>query len=105
VYVRDVVDQLVAAIEAPAEAGGELPVYNVGTGREVSLSELLATLEALLGPIEVRNAPARDGDIRHSRADVTRLRRLCEARGLRPPSTPLKDGLATMLEPRPAGRP
>jgi UDP-glucose 4-epimerase len=99
VYVQDVVDQLVAAVGTPAEEGGELPVYNVGTGREVSLSELLDTLEALLGPIEARHAPARAGDIRHSRADIMRLRRLSEARGLSAPSTPLKDGLAAMLEP------
>jgi len=97
VYVQDVVDQLVAAVGTPAEEGGELPVYNVGTGREVSLSELLDTLEALLGPIEARHAPARAGDIRHSRADITRLHAVASALGVDVPRTTLRDGLATMV--------
>ncbi|MEJ2359632.1 MAG: NAD-dependent epimerase/dehydratase family protein [Deinococcales bacterium] len=97
VYVQDVVDQLVAALDAPLS--DELASLNLGTGRAASLLELLAALRELLGPIEVRHGPERPGDIRHSLADVTRLHAWCRAVGAQPPSTPLREGLASMLEP------
>jgi len=100
VYVSDVVDQLAAAIAAapsrPSD-GGELPVFNLGTGRDVSLRQLIATLEDLLGPIDVRYGPERAGDIRHSLADTTRLERWCAERGIRLPSTTLSTGLERLL--------
>ena len=95
VFVQDVVDQLVGGLDhAP---GDELEVLNIGTGRAVSLLELVADLEPLLGSIEVRHGPARTGDIRYSLADVTRLRAKCATLGLKPPSTTLREGLGAML--------
>jgi UDP-glucose 4-epimerase len=91
VYVGDLVDLLAAAL-ARADLGGE--VMNVGRGVECSLLELLAELERLAGRrIERTHAPARSGDIRHSRADVRRLR---EKLG-KVPATPLGEGLARLL--------
>ena len=97
VYVKDVVDQLVAALGHPVKA--ELEVVNLGTGREASLLELLGALQERSGPLEVRHGPSRSGDVRHSRADVTRLRALCAQLGVEPPSTTLRDGLRAMLQP------
>ena len=97
VYVQDVVDQLVAALDAPL--GDELLSLNLGTGRAASLNELVATLGELLGPVEVRHEAGRPGDIRHSVADVTRLQGWCRALGVRAPSTALREGLVSMLEP------
>lgn len=96
VFVQDVVDQLVGALDHTT--GAELEVLNIGTGRAVSLLELAAELETLLGPIAIRHGPARAGDIRHSLADITRLRARCAALGLKPPSTTLRAGLASMLD-------
>ena len=72
-YVADVVQALVKAAAAPGVSGG---VYNVGTGRGVSVLELVAALNRLLGTdCRPEHGPARAGDVRHSRADIGRARR------------------------------
>ncbi|MFO7545880.1 MAG: NAD-dependent epimerase/dehydratase family protein [Trueperaceae bacterium] len=72
---------------------GELGVFNVARGQAVSLLDLLdavAGLEGVPGIARVEHGPARQGDVRHSLADVTRLERAFawSAR------TPLEHGLA-----------
>lgn len=72
-YVADVVQALLKAAEAPGVSG---KVYNVGTGRSVTLLDLLASLNRLLGTqLTAKHAPPRAGDIRHSRADISHTRR------------------------------
>ncbi len=73
VHVTDVVQALRRAAAAPGVSG---KTYNVGTGRSVTLLDLLAALNRLLGTdVKPNHAPARAGDIRHSRADITAARR------------------------------
>jgi UDP-N-acetylglucosamine 4-epimerase len=66
-------------------AGGPLPeparVYNVGTGRSTSLRELWTLLAGAVRRASpgthvapCAHGPARDGDIRHSQADISRIR-------------------------------
>lgn len=71
IYVTDLVTILVKALTAPSLAGG--PV-NVGTGIQTSLLELVDQLSSLLGQaIEVSHLPSRQGDVKHSLADISRL--------------------------------
>lgn len=90
-YVGDLVELLMQAL-----GGGQvepLPV-NVGWNQAVSLNQLLAEIGALCGALpQVTHLPARAGDIRHSRADNTRL----QAQYQLPAQTPLRDGLARLL--------
>jgi UDP-glucose 4-epimerase len=73
VYVTDVVQALTKAAEAPGASGN---VYNVGAGGSVTLLELLAALNRILGTaIEAKHAAPRAGDVRHSRADISLIRR------------------------------
>jgi UDP-glucose 4-epimerase len=73
-YVGDVVQAVLKAAAAPASVSGQ--VYNVGTGQSVSVLDLVAALNRLLGTdLAPVHAPARTGDIRHSRADIARARR------------------------------
>ena len=91
VYVADLVALLVQALEAPQAVAGAL---NVGLGRATSLNQLLASLGELLGGLPpVSHAPARAGDIRHSRADNRRL--LAHFAFAEP--TSIRDGLAHLL--------
>lgn len=91
VYVADLVALLVQALEAPQTVAGAL---NVGLGRATSLNQLLASLGELLGGLPpVSHAPARAGDIRHSRADNRRL--LAHFAFAEP--TSIRDGLARLL--------
>ena len=72
VYVADVVEAIRRGLRRPATG---VAVVNVGSGRETSVLDVLATLETLAGhPIAREHTPPRGGDIRHSRADTGRSR-------------------------------
>ncbi|MBI2162335.1 MAG: SDR family oxidoreductase [Candidatus Rokubacteria bacterium] len=73
-YIDNVVEANLLAARAP-EAGGE--VFNVGCGDRVSLLEIVAKLEAILGRrLERRHTPPRAGDVPHTLADVGKAKRL-----------------------------
>jgi UDP-glucose 4-epimerase len=68
--VENVVQGNLLAAEAPGVAG---KVYNVACGASVSLLELIATLNGLLGThIQPVHTAPRAGDVRYSRADISR---------------------------------
>jgi UDP-glucose 4-epimerase len=72
VHVDDLAAALAAALRAPEErvAGA---VFQVGTGRETTVNELAAALEAALGrPLEVRREPVRTGDVLRNASRVDR---------------------------------
>jgi len=87
--VGDVVEATIAAMDrGPAGA-----VYNVGGGEEASMLEAIALLEGISGrPLEVRHVDLARGDVRRTRADVSRIR---QALGWEP-RVPLGDGLSRM---------
>lgn len=67
---------------------------NVGWSQAVSLNQLLAEIGVLCGGLPpLTHLPARAGDIRHSRADNTRL----QAHYRMPQQTPLREGLRQLL--------
>jgi nucleoside-diphosphate-sugar epimerase len=71
-YVDNVVQANLLAMEAP-EAAGE--VFNVACGESVTLNRLVQLIGELTGrELVADHAPARPGEVRHSRADITRAR-------------------------------
>jgi UDP-glucose 4-epimerase len=71
IHVKDVVAANFLAASAPGAAGR---VYNVGTGRSITLLDMIAILEKVSG----RKAapvfgPPQPGDVHHSRAQVARI--------------------------------
>jgi len=73
VYVGDVVEANMIAARSPAAPGN---VYNIASGRAVSILDMVGTLAALLGTdATVRHLPERAGDIRDSLADVSKAKR------------------------------
>ena len=92
VHVADIVAANVLALDAEAAAGR---VMNVGSGVETTLLDLVAGIEAAAGSgLKVEHDIAREGDIRHSCADITRARSLI---GYVPQMT-LRQGLAQTLD-------
>jgi UDP-glucuronate 4-epimerase len=87
--VGDAVGATIAAMErAPSGA-----VYNVGGGDEASMLEAIALLEQISGrKLAVTHVKVARGDVRRTKADVTRIR---ETLGWEP-RTSLADGLARM---------
>lgn len=87
VYVDDVVAANIAASRAPAAVGR---VYNVATGQPVSVNRVLELVGSLSGRVVPSDhVPARDGEIRHSLADIGAARRDLGYQ----PSVPFEEGL------------
>jgi UDP-glucose 4-epimerase len=71
-YVANVVQANLKALGARHSLGGE--VLNVGTGRRVSLLDLVAAINQILGTsLEAEFQPTRAGDVRHSQASLDRI--------------------------------
>lgn len=75
VYIGDVVEAWVSALDNPASYG---KVYNVGAGGSISINRLvdvtLHSFEKSRDAYEVRYNTERPGDQRHMTADISRLR-------------------------------
>ncbi|WP_088252733.1 SDR family oxidoreductase [Fimbriiglobus ruber] len=72
VYVTNAVQALIKAAHAKGVSG---QVYNVGTGKSVTLLDLVAALNKTLGThLTPTHGPARVGDVRYSLAKIARIR-------------------------------
>jgi UDP-glucose 4-epimerase len=88
-YVDDLCGAVLAALDR--RPVGEL--YQLGTGVETSINELVTLLLALApeGSVAVEHEPARAGEVERAYSDITKARRDLGY----DPCTPLPDGLAT----------
>lgn len=87
-YVSNAVQALMKAADTPGTAGR---TYNVGTGRQVSVLDLVKALNQVLGTKLVPHyGPPRAGDVRHSCADISRIRKELGYE----PTVSFEDGLA-----------
>lgn len=90
-YVGDLVQVMIQALEQQQVEEGAV---NIGLNQATSLNQLLKALEQVVGSLpQVSYGQARSGDIRHSRADNSRLL----ARFAFPEPTPFTQGLARLL--------
>jgi UDP-glucose 4-epimerase len=90
-YVANCVQAILKAGEAAGVSG---EVYNVGTGRSVTVLDLVAALNKQLGTLlEPQHADPRAGDVRYSKADISRT---SKALGYEP-TVSFEDGLAKTL--------
>ena len=97
VYVGDVVAAFVAAADA-----GIAGLWNVGTGREVSVIDLIDELAEISGAtIEAEFAPARQGELQASSLDPSAGERALGVAA----TMPLRDGLRAVYEWVLAGEP
>lgn len=92
VYVKDVVQANLLAMRSAKVGRGE--VFNVATGKTVSLLQLLDALKKITG---IQVAPvfkeARAGDIKHSLADISKIRAALAYE----PRFGLEEGLRTII--------
>ncbi len=74
-YIDNVIEANLRSFKASKEAAGE--VYNIAFGGNVSLMNLYRTLADLLDkPIDPTYGPERAGDVKHSKADISKARQL-----------------------------
>jgi len=92
VYVADVVEANIRASVA-SEAPGRS--FNVATGGTLSINQLLKTICDIKGqPFSPEYKPGRDGDIKHSRADISAARQYLGWQ----PAVAFEDGLLKLFE-------
>jgi nucleoside-diphosphate-sugar epimerase len=92
-YVANAVAANLAALRHPRPLGGA--VYNVGTGRRISLLDLVASINLNLGTnLEPEFRPIRAGDIRDSQASLDRIRQVLGYQ----PIVDFEEGLRRTLE-------
>ena len=69
IYVSDVVEANLRAAYSPGAPG---KAFNVATGSTITINTLLETICRIQQqPCEAERLPPREGDIRHSRADIS----------------------------------
>lgn len=91
VHVSDVV----RAFEAAGATDHVGDAFNVGTGESVSIREVAETVRRVTGGrSEIRHTDPREGDVDHSRADVSRAEALLGYE----PRVGLDEGLRTVVE-------
>lgn len=85
VYVDDVVEAFLLGLN---QSG----VYNIGTGVETSVMQLIDLIEAITrGKSDMKFTPPIPGEILRSRADISKISTLWK------PATPLKNGIELVL--------
>jgi UDP-N-acetylglucosamine/UDP-N-acetylgalactosamine 4-epimerase len=92
VFVADVVQANLKACHQPGVSG---EVFNVASGRSVTLLQLLENLKKIFKSDQAAVlAPARPGDIRYSKADIQKIRKLLGYQ----PEIGLRQGLKTTVD-------
>jgi UDP-glucose 4-epimerase len=91
VYVQDIVNSIVLAVERK-DVDGE--IFNIGTGKAVTIEELAKTMLSLTGKeLEIIKVPIRKGDIKHSYANISKASKLLGYN----PQFSLNEGLTNLL--------
>lgn len=70
-YIDNVVESIKCAIEHPNRFDGD--IFNVGDDAQTSLNEILDWFRQNEYSFELDRRPARVGDVRHTRADITKI--------------------------------
>jgi nucleoside-diphosphate-sugar epimerase len=73
VYVGDIVDSNIIASLNKAKFSGD--IFNIGTGKSYSNNDILDLLRERF-EIKIINAPERVGDVRHTRAEISKSREI-----------------------------
>jgi nucleoside-diphosphate-sugar epimerase len=91
-YIDNVVEANLRALTAPKLSG---EVVNVALGDRTSLNQLYGWLREIIGTdLEPHHGPPRQGDVKHSQADITRARELLGYET----KVPVAEGLARTVE-------
>lgn len=94
ISVHDIVQGCTLALSLPEDRWTARPM-NLGTGKKITVRELAEMIKKASGTSsEITTAPAREGDVVHSLADITRAR---ETIGFKPQHE-LSSGLADLLK-------
>jgi len=87
IYIEDVVDALLLGFDHSG-------VYNIGTGKETSVLDLIKIVERVLGKnARINFEPENENEIKNSRADINKVKKLRWE-----PKISLEEGIRLMLK-------
>ena len=93
-HIDDAVEALQRLGQAPRDALGDDPVFNIGSGRGASLKALIAIIEERVGaPLQVAYSPGRRTDVARNVLDIDKIDRSLQWR----PSLALEQGVERLL--------
>jgi UDP-glucuronate 4-epimerase len=100
-YIDDIIDGIVALMDAPQPPDGEHRLFNIGDSSPRGLMEMISILERALG-VEAKKVmlPMQPGDVTSTYADISRLSALTGYA----PKVPLEEGLERFVAWRRAWR-
>lgn len=91
-YIDNIVDANLLAAES-SEAVGE--VFNIGQNHSITLLDVIDCLRRIVGPeVQWSHTKARPGDVKHSRADISKAQRILGYR----PRVSFEEGLRQTVE-------
>ena len=92
IYVKDIVTAIILALENRTI---NEEIFNIGTGQPTTINELANTMLSLTsGDSKINYAQKREGDIKHSYANINKAKILLNYK----PKYTLKEGLTLLLE-------
>ena len=92
INVKDVVNANILSAISEKSAGNSI---NVGTGKQISLNNLVGILQKLTGKgVKSLYKPERSGDIKHSFADITKAKKILDFK----PKISIEAGLKQLLK-------
>jgi UDP-glucose 4-epimerase len=95
IYVKDVARAVVDILTSKFVKSGE---YNLGTGKQISLLQMVQVLEKVFGyKVKINFHPPRIGDIKKSEADISKVRRDYKFK----PTFSLEQGIRNLVKTKP----
>ncbi len=90
-YISDCVDCVLSAVETPMD----FEIINIGSGRTISLKELIGVLEKVTGKkVSIKQLDMQPGDVPTTYADIGKAKKLLGYN----PKVPIKEGIKRFFE-------
>jgi UDP-glucuronate 4-epimerase len=94
-YIDDIIDGVVRAIQWVQNGQGQYEIFNLGESRTISLNEMVATLEKVIGKkAKLKVLPMQPGDVKRTYADITKARKILGYH----PVTAFEDGIEKFVQ-------
>jgi UDP-glucuronate 4-epimerase len=94
-WIDDLLAGVLAAVDRTVSVPDEFEIINLGEGRTIQLRKLVALLAEALRVIPIiEQLPKQPGDVRCTRADLSKARRLLHYQ----PGTPIEEGIIRFVE-------
>lgn len=94
-YIDDIADGVLKAVKWTSQADNEYDIFNLGENHTISLSEMVHTIEEVLGrPARLKMLPKQAGDVEITNADINKARTILNYN----PKTKFEEGIQKFID-------